>query len=122
LLLVILLSSLPTHFLPYTIEYNAAESPARYADIANFLHLPCADSLEGVHSLVDAIRKLAADLDQPRSLRDFGISRAEFENQLPLMVENALSSVELLANPRQPSTTDIENLFIYAFEGKLIDF
>lgn len=109
-------------FLPYTIEYNGAVAPQRYADIAHFLHLPCENPQVGIQSLVGAIRKLAASLDQPLSLQEIGISRREFDIELPFMTENALSSLELLANPRQPSSSEIEKLFVYAYEAKQVDF
>lgn len=109
-------------FLPYTIEFNAVVSPQRYGEIARFLHLHAVDSAEGTEVFVDSIRQLAAELNQPLKLADFGITQNDFEKVLPQMVENVLSSLELLANPRQPTPQQVYQLFQYAYIGKRIDF
>lgn len=109
-------------FLPYTVEFNAVVIPDRYAQIAHFLHLHAANSIEGTDVFVDLLRQFALELNQPTKLVDFGISQDEFEDKLPYLVENVLSSLELLANPRQPTSEEIYSLFRYAYTGKRIDF
>jgi alcohol dehydrogenase class IV len=109
-------------FLPYTIEYNAALNPQRYADIAYYLHLIDAPQPSGAQELVKAVRSLASELDQPASLASLNISPNEFQQALPELVNNVLASLELIANPRQPDPKEIQRLFEYAYDGRSIDF
>jgi alcohol dehydrogenase class IV len=109
-------------FLPYTIEYNAKATPERFNEIAQYLNLTLVDSATSVQSLVMLIRDLAREIDQPLSLAELGIPWEEFEIALPGLTENALNSVELLANPRQTTPDELDSLFRYAYYGKSIDF
>jgi alcohol dehydrogenase class IV len=109
-------------FLPYTIEYNAKATPERFNEIAQYLNLSLVDSATSVQSLVMLIRDLAREIDQPLSLAELGIPWEEFEIALPGLTENALNSVELLANPRQTTPDELDSLFRYAYYGKSIDF
>jgi alcohol dehydrogenase class IV len=109
-------------FLPYTIEYNAAANPDRYAEIAYYLHLTEVLQPAGAQALVKAIRGLSEKLQQPTSLEALGIPYADFQQALPKLVDNVLASLELLANPRQPEPGEINKLFEYAYAGRSIDF
>jgi alcohol dehydrogenase class IV len=109
-------------FLPYTIEYNAKATPERFNEIAQYLNLSLVDRATSVQSLVMLIRDLAREIDQPLSLAELGIPWEEFEIALPGLTENALNSVELLANPRQTTPDELDSLFRYAYYGKSIDF
>ncbi len=109
-------------FMPYTIQFIAKTAGNRYAEIADYLHLPAKTEEEGVRSLISAIDDLLARFNQPRSIADTGISTVEFETALPHLVENTLNAIELVATPRIPDGDQIEKLFRYAYEGKVIDF
>lgn len=109
-------------FLPYTIEFNARVNAERYAEIAETLHLPGSSPQDKTDALVNTIRRLAENLQQPRSLQELDISKLEFDAALPDLVTNVLASLELLANPRQPEPDEVQSLFRYAYEGRSIDF
>lgn len=109
-------------FLPYTIEYNAAVNPHRYAEIAYFLHLTDKLHTGGVRELVNLIRQLAREINQPITLEGLGIPLDKFKKALPDLVNNVMASLELLANPRQPEPQEIEKLFEYAYTGRTVDF
>jgi alcohol dehydrogenase class IV len=110
-------------FLPYSIEFTVrGYLPTRYAEIASFLRLPAGDEAEGAASLVTAIRTLARRIDQPMSLQDAGISRQDFETNLPKLVANALNDSALIIGLRFPEEEEVKKAFQYAFEGKPIDF
>jgi alcohol dehydrogenase class IV len=105
-------------FLPYTIEFNAQAIPDRYTEIAKSLEL----SNPGAPALAKAIRSLAHSLDQPISLAQLGVEPGDFSAALPEMLNNTLSALELIANPRPADPSDLERLFIYAFDGRPVDF
>jgi alcohol dehydrogenase class IV len=98
-------------FLPYTIQFN------------NRSGRPAATAQQGVDSLVQAIRHLAGTIGQPLSVRQAtGISLAELEHSLDKLVENAESDTQIITAVRSPSSEDIRKLFLYAYQGKDIDF
>jgi alcohol dehydrogenase class IV len=110
-------------FLPYTVEFTVrSDLPTRYAEIARFLGLPAASEAEGAASLVQAIRDLARRIGQPISLQEAGISRQDFEAQLPKLIDNALNDSAMIVGLRFPEEKEAEQVCRYAFEGKTIDF
>lgn len=112
-------------FLPYTIQFNSLGDapPSRYADLAGLLGLPATTPQQGAASLVQAIRRLAAEIGQPLSIRQSAqISPADLENNLDKLVENAESDSQIVTPTRMPSTEDVRQLFLYAYQGKDIDW
>jgi alcohol dehydrogenase class IV len=110
-------------FLPYSIEFSArVDGPTRYTEIARLLGLPARDEAEGTTSLVQAIRDLARRIEQPLSLSEAGISRPEFEEQLPQLVDRAVNDSAMVVGLRFPEDEEVERVFRYAFDGKSIDF
>jgi hypothetical protein len=51
-----------------------------------------------------------------------GISEKLFWEALPLMVEHAICSPELVSTPRVPYEEDLNRLFQYVFDGREVDF
>jgi alcohol dehydrogenase class IV len=112
-------------FLPYTIQFNSHSdnNQPRYHDLAAFLGLPAATPQQGAESLVQAIRRLAASIEQPLSIKQAAeISPTELEISLDKLVENAESDTQIVTTLRPPSTEDIRKLFLYAYQGKDIDW
>lgn len=112
-------------FLPYTIQYNAFAQVdrTRYQDIADFLGLPAATPQQGIASLVQAIHGLAKKIEQPLSIQQaVNISPAELEHNLEKLVENAENDTQIVTAVRSPSAQEIRKLFLYAYQGKDIDW
>jgi alcohol dehydrogenase class IV len=110
-------------FLPYSIEFTArGYLPTRYREIAHFLGLAAGNEAEAAASLADAIRDLARRIDQPTSLQEAGISREDFEEKLPKLVDNALNDSAMIIGLRFPEEEEAEQAFRYAYEGRSIDF
>jgi alcohol dehydrogenase class IV len=110
-------------FLPYTIEFTfQGDLPTRYAEIARFLNLPAIDEAEGAASLSQAIRNLAHRIGQPTSLQEAGISREDFEAQLPKLIDNALNDSAMVLGLRFPDEGEAQKICHCAFEGKSVDF
>ena len=109
-------------FLPYTIEYTVNGGNSRYADIAHALRLPANDEATGAASLVTALRQLASEISQPRTLADMGISAEAFAGQLPQLVAHAMEDTSLFTAARVPDEAEMEQLFRYAFDGRAVDF
>jgi hypothetical protein len=62
-------------------------------------------------------------IGQPLSIRQAAeISPAELEESLGKLVENAESDTQIITTLRSPSSEDIRNLFLYAYQGKDVDW
>ncbi len=109
-------------FLPYSIEYAAHENPGCYAEVARYLGLPARTEMEGAKNVVRAIRGLLEHLEQPLSLREVGIEREAVEARIDKLIENAENEATTVVHPRVASADEIERLFMYACEGREIDF
>jgi len=109
-------------FLSYSIEYGAREAMERYADIARAIGIEAKTDEEAVEKLIEAVRRLDREVGEPASLKELGISREDFEKRLDDLVTRAANSSCTFMNPRVPDVDDTRKLFIYAYEGKKVDF
>jgi alcohol dehydrogenase class IV len=109
-------------FLPYTIEFAADISTGYYAEIAHFLKLEDSQGEKAVSSLVQAIRNLAQSIDQPLTIKNLGISRDKFKKSLPKLVSYADMDTQTVTSARIPTTDEFEKIFLYAYDGKHVDF
>ena len=108
-------------FLPYTIEFAADISASSYGEIAHLLKLDT-EGKSAVVSLVEAIRSLARDINQPLTIKDLGISYNSFERSLFKLVSYADMDTQTVTSARIPTTDEYERLFRYAYDGKTVDF
>ena len=95
------------------------EAKRRYAQIANNLNLKGKTEDEKVDALIEAIECLKKEIDIPASIKDWGISKKDFEAKLDWLVENAFDDQCTGANPVYPLMDDIRKIYLDAFEGKL---
>ncbi len=109
-------------FLPYSIEYNSSEALDRYAEIARAIGVDARDSEEAVSKLVEAVYGLLREVEEPCAVKEMGIDRSSYEQRLEDLVERAMQSTATIANPRVPGVEDYRKLFLYAYDGKRIDF
>jgi alcohol dehydrogenase class IV len=111
-------------FLPYTIEYCAFGDPGstRYAPLAHFLGLPSSDEPQAAAALVQAIRQLQAEVDQPLTLTALGISAVDLERELDLLVSNALNDSQTVMSTRIPEEDDLRRLFRSVLSGETVLF
>lgn len=110
--------------LPYVISYNAGLyddlTPAnkRYAKIARLIWLDSTSERQSTINLVRAIRNYIAKLHIPASIKAAGVSKQDFLNVLPKMVEAAYVDPCTAGNPRKCTKEELTELFIKAYEGK----
>ena len=112
-------------FLPYTLEYIAqAPELTRFRDIAHALRLPEGDEDEptAARAVITAIRDLQQRLDQPLTVAATGVSREDYEAKLEELVEFAEGDGTFISAVRIPEREDLERLFLYAYDGRTIDF
>jgi acetaldehyde dehydrogenase/alcohol dehydrogenase len=110
-------ASVPTKFLPspYQKGYLAHK---KYATIADLLGLGGHTVEEKVKNLVVATEELLDQLGFPRSIADLGISREDFEREMPDLTKLAFDDPSWRSNPRMPLMSELDELFWKAYEGR----
>lgn len=94
--------------LPNIVEYNALADNGRYRKIYDYITRgKKADESFIPEMLVEELRRLNADLGIPATLSELGVT----EDKIPAMVVDAMKSGNILRNPRQSNSKDIERLY-----------
>lgn len=127
--------------LPYVIRYNATDKPTkqgllpvyrypfvkgRYAKIAD--HLRLCEDIKGdeqdpkvrdqkVERLIQAIEKLSAELEIPKTVREAGVPESLFLEKLDEMSEHAFDDQCTGGNARYPLINEIKELYVKAYYG-----
>lgn len=109
-------------FLPYTMQFSANGGAHRYDEMARFLGLPAVDSQEGAASLVHAVFELESLIGSTSSLKEMNIVKPVFESVMGTMLDHAQNDTQIVAAPRIPERDELEKLFLYAYEGRSVDF
>lgn len=120
----------------YVIRYNATDNPTkqgllpqyrypfvkgRYAKIADHLRIAddCGDDRDmKVVRLIEAMEKMKADLNIPKSIKDAGIPEAEFMANLDKLSEQAFDDQCTGGNARYPLIEEIKELYRKAYYGE----
>ncbi|SEN85921.1 acetaldehyde dehydrogenase [Amphibacillus marinus] len=117
--------------MPHVIRYNAQKpskfvsfpkyehfiADQRYAEIAKALGLPAKTTAEGVESLVNAIFKLAKELNIPMSIAENGVNKKDFEAKVDYLADRAFEDQCTTANPKLPLVTELADVYRNAFKG-----
>ena len=61
-------------------------------------------------------------IDLPNSIKDFGVTEKQFNAKLDEMVELAFDDQCTGANPAYPLMSDIKEIYIDAFNGKVRNY
>ncbi len=118
-------------FLPYTIEFAASEAPDRFAELTDLVGqpqvgqpqgLPLHWGEEGARALAGRIRDLCREVGNPTSVAGTGVERAAYEAQLDKMVDDAFNDTQMITAARAPSYDELRQLFLYAYESRVVDF
>jgi alcohol dehydrogenase class IV len=109
-------------YLPYVIQYNAKAALGRYAEIARFIGLNGKDDQESVNLLRGQIDAYNAKLNIPKTLREFGVDEAEFDDKLLAISELAVGDACTGSNPRPIATQEMARLLRCAYDGSEVDF
>jgi alcohol dehydrogenase class IV len=109
-------------YTPFNLEYVAEVGAGILGQAARFIGLEGKSDLELTRQLIKKTRELARSIGQPLSVKELNIDRKAYEKFLPQMVERALGEASTPAALRIPDAKDMEKLFLYAYDGKSIDF
>jgi len=108
--------------LPYTIEFAAKEEPERFAELASFIGCSTEENEKSARALAKYIRDLCQKVGNPIKVAEIGIDRKAFEAQLEKMVDDAFNDTQIITAVRAPSYEELSKLFLYAYDGRSVDF
>jgi alcohol dehydrogenase class IV len=99
--------------LPFVIEFNSGDekTASLYEELSRNLG----------RKLPESVRELYEKIDGPLSLSEL-LQREDLEENLSAVVSNAENDACTLANPRDVSGKEFEELLWCAYEGKKVDF
>lgn len=104
------------------MEYMAKETMNRFRVLAEAIGIKAETDKEALERFIHALKRLLKEVNEPSSVKELGISWDAFKGSLDELVDKALGSTGTIASPRVPTAEDYRKLFIYAFEGKSVDF
>ena len=115
------------------MRYNAEEAPAkmgtfpqyeyphtlaRYAEIADFLHLGGKTDEEKLERLIAKIEELKETIGIKKTIRDYGVEEESFLKTLDEMTEAAFDDQCTGANPRYPLISEMKQIYLNNYYGK----
>jgi acetaldehyde dehydrogenase/alcohol dehydrogenase len=100
-------------------QYKYPAAKTRYAKIADYLNLGGNSEDEKVQLLIKAIGELKAAVGMPKTIKEAGVSEKKFYASLDEMSEQAFDDQCTGANPRYPLISELKQMYINAFEGKI---
>ena len=99
--------------LPYVMEFNVLGDPKKFSHIAEALgeDIYGMTEVEAAYKAPEAIRKLSDDVGIPKSLRAVGVKEEGIED----MAKEAMTSGNILVNPRAAELEDMISLYRAAY-------
>jgi acetaldehyde dehydrogenase/alcohol dehydrogenase len=102
-------ASLPSKFMPAP-GYTTYVAPERYAQISHVIGLGGHGQADRRERLFARVDELLATLDEPRTLAEAGVARAELDAALPDLTRMAFADPSIRTNPRIPLVTELTGL------------
>ncbi len=99
-------------------QYRFPNTKAAYASFAAALGINGKDDDAKVNGLIKTLQDLKKTLNIPLSIKDWGISREDWDNAMETLPVLAFDDQCTGANPRYPLIEEIRKLYEYAYEGK----
>ncbi|ADK15546.1 MULTISPECIES: iron-containing alcohol dehydrogenase [Clostridium] len=109
-------------YLPYVIDFNKKACSERYAKIAKKLHLSGNSEDELIDSLTEMIRTMNKKMDIPLTIKDYGISENDFNENLDFIAHNAMMDACTGSNPRAITEEEMKKLLQYMYNGQKVNF
>jgi len=108
-------------FIPQSFQF-CSQVTDKHLAICKSLDIPAPNAQEGLNNLLAKVRKFLTSLNVPLALKDFGITKADFEEKLPKLVEYAFGDISCYLSPRPITAAQCEKVMRYAYDGQDIDF
>ncbi|TDR81584.1 bifunctional acetaldehyde-CoA/alcohol dehydrogenase [Paludibacterium purpuratum] len=99
-------------------QYSRPQALCRYAAVADHLHLAGKSDKQKVESLIEWVDGMKKVLDIPASIRDAGVSEADFLAKVDNLAEEAFDDQCTGANPRFPLISELKQILLDSFYGR----
>jgi alcohol dehydrogenase class IV len=109
------------YFIPHTLQFCSAATD-KHMLICQTLGIEAKDAKRGLVKLVARVRSFLTELGVPLTLKELGISRADFDRQFDKLVKFAYEDVDCYLSPRPITAAQCAQVFRYAYDGRDIDF
>lgn len=117
--------------LPHVIRYNAINNGKTqvwakydhfhadedYARMAELAGCKAHNNAAMVEALVQEVIKMGKDLNLKMSIKDQGVSKAQFESKVDKLAELAYEDQCTVANPKEPMISELKEILYQAYEG-----
>ena len=100
-------------------QYKYPNAKTKYGQIADELGLGGKNDDEKVELLIKAVDELMDKIDLPKSIKQFGVDKKKFMDNLDELVELAFDDQCTGANPVYPFFEDIKKIYIDAYNGSV---
>ncbi len=100
-------------------QYHYPQGKRRYARVAESLNLGGKNDDEKVSNLIKAIEKLKKSINIPSSIKAWGVDEKVFLERLDRLSELAFDDQCTGANPVYPLISEIKQMYLDAYYGKL---
>lgn len=107
----------PTKFAAFP-QYRIPLAVARYAKIADLLHLGGSTEEEKVDLLIQKVEDIKKELNLPLSIKAASVDESDFMSKVDKLSELAFDDQCTGANPRYPLVSEIRELYIKAYHGE----
>jgi alcohol dehydrogenase class IV len=109
-------------FLPYTVEFFASLAPERFTELGAAAGLPNDGGEQGARQFAGQIRALCRDIGNPTTVAETGVDREAYEAHLDKLADDAMNDTQMVTSVRSPSFEETRQLFLYAYDGRTVDF
>jgi acetaldehyde dehydrogenase/alcohol dehydrogenase len=94
----------------------------KYMDMLPFLGIRSRRKESALIAIVKKVKSLTDELDVPTTLEGLGISSSDLKKNMEKLTLYAFEDPSTFQSPRPATLAQCEKLFLYAYEGKDIDF
>jgi alcohol dehydrogenase class IV len=108
-------------FIPYVFQFYRDISN-KYLEICDILEVGGDTPEERFDGLIERVRTLFQGLDVPLCLKDLGIKKAAFDENMEKMVVYTFEDIDTIFSPRPITSAQCEKIFRCAFEGTDVNF
>jgi alcohol dehydrogenase class IV len=111
--------------LPYVMEFirnNEENAVRQLADIGRRSLLMTGKDEEICENFILKVRALIKDLKSPTKIPELGITKTEFDENLPTLIKYTNEDSSISMTVPMPDLQQIEKMYHYLWEGKRVDF
>jgi len=108
-------------FIPYALQFYAPVTD-KYMDMCQAVGVRSRGKEAALAAMVKKVKALMTALDVPTTLAGLGIDRGDLKKNMGKLTLYAFEDPSAFQSPRPATLAQCEQLFLYAYDGKDVDF